>query len=203
VDEHSDAGSSPVSSRRDVLKKAAVGGAIVWVAPTILASRAGAQGTCLSFLADWDLVQVPGSGVLTVNGGNPIGSTGFNGTNIDVVSPAFGGDHPVWATGSTWLDLVGSGTAGSITGDFEIPCNGTFELEFTYSRYTNDLNQTLTVDVDGVTTGPIVVPSDFNPAVFNQSYGPFSIGDIVTVTLSGVGVASAGPAIGDIVFTRA
>lgn len=203
MDEHSGSiDASSVSSRRDVLKKAAVGGAIVWVAPTILASRAGAQGTCLSFLADWDTVNVPPSGVAGFNGGAPIGSTGFAGSNVEVVSPAFGGGAPPWAAGTNWLDLVGTGSAGSITGDFEIPCNGTYGLEFTYSRYSGT-GQTITIDVDGVNSGPIVAPPSNAPALFSQIYGPFSIGDIVTVTISGAGSAAAGPATGDILFTRA
>jgi hypothetical protein len=199
VDEHSDAiDASATSSRRDILKKAAVGGTIAWVAPAILASRAGAQGTCNGLLADWDTIAIPPIGWRAYINGQTIGSTGFTGSNIDVVAPTFA-TTPPWSAGHNWVDLVSTGAAGSITAEYEIPCTATYELEFVYSSY-NGQGETVTVDVDGVNSGPLPVPGPGSPATFLQGYGQYTAGDLVTITISGTGAAAVGPALGNVRF---
>jgi len=202
-------GDDPANSRRDLLKKAAVGGAVVWAAPTVLAGRAAAQASpplppsppqCgfTPLAPNWDTIVLTPPEVVRRFVAQPIGTTGFVGNNADVVD----GDYfitPAWSAGRNWVDLVGLGFTGSITAQFTVPCTGTYELRFRYSRYIG--NATVSTSVNGHNNDNLVAPAPNAPATFTQQYS-LNAGTLVTLTLSGTAVSnSQGPAVNDLVFS--
>jgi hypothetical protein len=197
------------TGRRDLLKKAAVGGAVVWAAPMVLAGTASAQAspplppnppscTFVPLAPNWNSIEFPPQSNPVQRFTGPIGTTGFVGNNADVVNGAYF-ITPAWTAPNNWVDLVGLGAAGSITAQFTVPCTGTYELRFRYSRYIG--NATVSTSVNGHNNGPFNAPPQTSPATFTQQY-TLNAGEVVNLTMSGTAATpSQGPAVNDITFS--
>jgi hypothetical protein len=201
-------------SRRDLLKKAAVGGAVVWAAPAVLSGAAGAQQspqppTCFGLTTVWPLPNEGASGFSTMNG--PILPTVWSGTNVDLCGMNFT-NSPPWLLGSAnWIDLVATLTTGSVTGSYTADCAGAYTLEVPYSRYHTQFNPLgrasrlvvqVFVNAALVYTSPDLEAPNTDMVTFSTVIPGIAANDVVTFTLTGTALEAnnVGPAIGSIAF---
>lgn len=153
------------TTRRDLITKGAVAGAIVWAAPTVLSmSAASAASGCSGFTLTEDWSAAPAAnppGFTTYNG--PITGTPWSGTNIDVMVPNPSWGKPPWVPpADKWVDLVGAlPLSGSIQRTVDVPCDGTLDIGFQFGIWyalTPAGSVTVSVLIDGVPQGSVVAP---------------------------------------------
>ncbi len=192
------------TGRRDLMKKAAIGGAALWVAPIVLSAPSAAASTGI-YEQDWS--EVPGTEdppQINTFDNETITPTDWEATNsVDVVRPGFPTAAP-WTTTRSWVDLVGTGSLpGSISYTIAptppLP-DGNYRIRFQYGRYANgDNSSSISLTVNGSAPAggnplPLNAPQS-TPQEFNQIFA--ITGGSITIVLTGIPhAANIGPAVG-------
>lgn len=152
------------STRRDLIKKGAVAGGLVWIAPAIVSvNAASAASVCTNpFTLEQNFFGLPSGGQLGYQAYGP-GAALVGGwvvtpvtTSIDAVTynGPFGGQGWTDTAPSPLviIDLAGTPGPGGITTTVEIECVGTYTIAFERSSNVPlPDHTTLTVDGTGVT----------------------------------------------------